>query len=172
MNWIDVAFILIVFVSAFVGLVRGFVREVFSVLTWIAAIWASLHFSEEFTTRLPEAIPDETLRLIIAFVLIFIGVLIVGGIVGVLARRLVQGVGLRGIDGSLGILFGILRGTVVVLLVVFLVDLLGMKEENAWQESRLVPQAEEWLLWTLEQLPASLQESVQQLQGNAEQTLQ
>lgn len=163
MSWVDAAFAIIVLVSAFIGLLRGFVREVFSLVTWVIAIWASLQHASSLAARLPPAIDDGTLRLGIAFVVIFVLVLIVGGILGVLATRLIRGIGLRGTDGALGFLFGVLRGAVVVIVVVFLAALTAFPEESWWKESLLVPYAEDGLRHIIERLPDSVRDQLDTL---------
>ena len=165
MSWIDAAFAVIILVSAFIGLLRGFVREVFSLTTWVLAIWAGLQHASSLAARLPAAIDDSTLRLGIAFVAIFILVLILGGILGVLATRLIRGIGLRGTDGALGLLFGVLRGGVIVIVLVFLATLTAFTEEPWWQESLTVPYAEAGLRQILERLPESVRDQLDTLIG-------
>jgi membrane protein required for colicin V production len=170
MSWIDAAFAVIILVSAFIGLLRGFVREVFSLTTWVVAIWASLQHASLLATRLPASIEDSTLRLGIAFVAIFILVLILGGILGVLATRLIRGIGLRGTDGALGLLFGVLRGGVIVVVIVFLAALTAFTEEPWWQDSLSVPYAEKGLGLILERLPDSVREQLDTLRSDTTDT--
>lgn len=158
MNWIDFAFIALILVSGLISLYRGFVREVFSLLTWILAIWVGIRFAGTVAAYLPAALSDQTLRLGIAFAVLFILVLIVGGVAGIVAMRLVRGTGLTGTDRSLGIVFGLLRGVLIVVLLVFLASLTLIPQESWWQESRLVPEFERAVAWILDLLPEGLQE--------------
>ncbi len=158
MNWIDFLFIALIAISGLISLYRGFVREVFSVLTWVVAIWVGIRFSGAAAAYLPAALSDETLRLGIAFAVLFILVLIVGGVIGIVATRVVRGTGLTGTDRSLGIVFGLLRGILIVALLVFLASLTLVPEESWWQESRLVPEFERIVGWVLDQVPESIQE--------------
>lgn len=163
-NWIDFLFIAIIAVSGLISLYRGFVREVFSVATWVVAIWVGIRFAGATAEYLPAAFSDETLRLGIAFAILFILVLIIGGIAGIIATRLVRGTGLTGTDRSLGIVFGLLRGVLIIALLVFLASLTLIPEESWWQESRLVPQFERVVGWVFSQLPDTLQERLRDLQ--------
>jgi len=162
-NWIDFVFIALVALSGLLSLYRGFVREVFSLATWIVAIWVGVRFSGDAAAYLPAAVSDETLRLGIAFAVLFILVLIVGGIAGIIATRLVRGTGLSGTDRSLGVVFGLLRGVLIVALLVFVASLTLIPEEPWWQESRLVPEFERIVGWVLDLLPEGIQERLRDL---------
>lgn len=167
MNWLDFVFLGLVLVSGLISLYRGFVREVFSLATWIIAIWVGIRFASSTAVYLPPVVSDETLRLGIAFGLLFILVLIAGGIAGIVAARLVRGTGLTGTDRSLGIVFGLLRGVLIVALLVFLAALTLFPEEPWWQESRLVPEFERIVGWMLELLPEELEERLRNLPDEA-----
>jgi membrane protein required for colicin V production len=162
-NWIDFVFIALVILSGLISLYRGFVREVFSLATWIVAIWVGVRFSGDAAGYLPAAVSDETLRLGIAFAVLFILVLIVGGIAGIIATRLIRGTGLSGTDRSLGVVFGLLRGVLIVALLVFIASLTVIPDEPWWQESRLVPEFERLVAWVLDLLPDAIQERVRDL---------
>jgi len=162
-NWIDFFFIALIVISGLISLYRGFVREVFSVLTWVVAIWVGIRFASAAAAYLPAALSDETLRLGIAFAVLFILVLIVGGVIGIVATRLVRGTGLTGTDRSLGIVFGLLRGILIVALLVFLASLTLVPEESWWRESRLVPEFERIVGWVLDQVPESIQDRLRGL---------
>ncbi|WP_018861466.1 MULTISPECIES: CvpA family protein [unclassified Thioalkalivibrio] len=160
MNWIDLVIIALIVVSGLISLFRGFVREAFSLATWIVGIWLGIRHAAEVAEVLPEALSDATLRLGVGFALIFIAVLIVGGILGVLANRLVRGSGLTGTDRSLGVIFGLLRGVVLVAVLVFAASLTLMPEEGWWENSRLIPEFERLVEWMVAQLPDSWQEQI------------
>lgn len=157
MNWIDFVFIALIAVSGLISLYRGFVREIFSVITWVAAIWVGIRFAGDAAAYLPAALSDETLRLGVAFAVLFILVLIVGGISGIVATRLVRGTGLTGTDRSLGVVFGLVRGVLIVAVLVFVASLTLVPDESWWQESRLVPEFERIVDWVLNLLPESIQ---------------
>ena len=171
MNWIDFVFIALVVLSGLISLYRGFVREVFSLVTWIVAIWVGVRFAGDAAVHLPAAVGDETLRLGIAFAVIFILVLIVGGVAGILATRLVRGTGLSGTDRSLGVVFGLLRGVLIVALLVFVASLTMLPEEPWWQESRLIPEFERIVAWVLDLLPEGIQERLRDLPDEVDREL-
>lgn len=167
MNWLDLVFIALIVLSGLLSLYRGFVREVLSLATWIVAAWVGIRFAGELAVHLPDAVTDTTLRMGIAFAILFVLVLIVGGILGALANRLVRGTGLTGTDRSLGVIFGLLRGVLLVAVLVFLAWLTPLTGEPWWEQSRLVPEFERLVNWLLEQLPQSLQERLRELPAEA-----
>jgi membrane protein required for colicin V production len=81
-------------------------------------------------------------RLWIARFIIFVVVLIVGGLVSWLARKLVRQTGLSGLDRTLGAAFGLLRAAVLVGLAVIVLQFAEVDQEPWWQEARLRPYAE------------------------------
>ncbi len=168
MNWIDLVIIALIVVSGLISLFRGFVRESFSLATWIIGVWLGIRYAAEVAEQLPQAVSDATLRLGIGFALIFIAVLIVGGILGVLANRLVKGSGLTGTDRSLGVIFGLLRGVLLVAVLVFLASLTLMPDEPWWENSRLIPEFERVVDWLIAQLPEGWQEQIHDLLASEE----
>lgn len=168
MNWIDLVIITLIFISGLISLFRGFVREAFSLATWIAGIWLGIRHAGDVAAHLPEAVSDATLRLGTGFALVFVGVLIVGGIVGALANHVVRGTGLTGTDRSLGVIFGLLRGVLLVAVLVFLGSFTLMPEEPWWQNSGLIPEFERLVDWLVAQLPADWQEQIHDLLASDE----
>ncbi len=141
LNWLDFVLLGIIFLSALISLFRGFIREAMSLVTWAAAIWVALSFSNQLAAILPEGIESPTLRVIVGFVALFVAVLIIGSLIGALLYQLVKSTGISGTDRMLGMLFGAARGILVIaLLVVFANnEVVPLKEEAWWQESVVRP---------------------------------
>jgi len=168
-NWLDLVFLSLILISGLLSLYRGFVREIFSLLTWVVAIWAGIQWADLAAVYLPEALTDATLRLAGGFTIVFVLVLIVGGVLGVVAAKLVRGSGLSSTDRSLGVVFGLLRGVLIVALLVFLAGLTLVPQESWWQESRLVPEFQRVVDWILSQLPEAWREHLVNLHGTQQQ---
>lgn len=145
MNWLDYVFIGIIAASAAISLVRGFVREVLSIIVWIAAFWISIHFAGQLASYLGSYLDSPTLRLVIAFAGLFIVVLVTGELVSYLASTLVGKTGLSGTDRLLGMVFGGLRGALIVGLLVLLAGLTTVPRERWWQESVLATEFHPWV---------------------------
>ena len=142
MIWIDYAILTIVGISGILSLMRGFIREILSLAGWIAAFWGALAFSGEAAPWLEAYVATPSTRLGIAFVAIFVGILLLSGIALRLVGLLVERTGMSGTDRTLGILFGVLRGVVVVGLLVLLGGLTPLPQDPWWRESTLLPHFE------------------------------
>ncbi|NOY66568.1 MAG: CvpA family protein [Gammaproteobacteria bacterium] len=156
MNWVDVAILIIISLSAVISLFRGFVREALSLATWILAFWVSIGFADKLDPLLKGLIDSPTVRLTVAFATLFIITLIVGALVNYLIGQLVQKTGLSGTDRALGILFGIGRGVVLVAVLVLLGGLPQLSRETWWQESMLITHFQNMAVWMRDFLPADV----------------
>jgi membrane protein required for colicin V production len=137
MNWLDGVLVAIIAISALISLVRGFVKEVLSLAVWIAAVWVSVRYTEALAVYAQPYIGSPTLRLIAAFASLFIATLLIGALVNYLAAVLVGRTGLTGTDRAVGVVFGGLRGVVIVALLVLLAGLTAVPREVWWQNSLL-----------------------------------
>ena len=135
----DIIILIVVLLSAAIGLVRGLLKEVLSLAVWLVAFLAALYFGPVVGTRLEDFLADPAVRLAAGFVVVFVGVLLLGGIVQWLLSRLVQSTGLSGTDRFLGFLFGSARG--VLACIIGLIALRPFAEgTDWWQASLLVPE--------------------------------
>lgn len=139
MNWVDFTILAVIGISALISLVRGFVREAVSILILVAAFLLAKAFAQPLAARLlAPYIESPLLQVIAAFAVIFTLVLIVGGLLGWLAGKLVESAGLTGTDRAVGVVFGALRGLLIVVGVMLLMGLTPMPQERWWRESQLL----------------------------------
>lgn len=138
MNWVDYAVLAVIGVSAVISILRGFTREAISLLGWIVAFWVALTFTPMLADRMQTLIPTPSIRIGVAFVALLMACLLVAGIVNFLAGKVVDKTGLSGTDRVLGIVFGVVRGGVVVALLVLLAGLTTMPQDLWWSESLLL----------------------------------
>lgn len=139
METADIIILIVVLLSAAIGLVRGLLKEVLSLASWLAAFLVALYFGPAVGSRFEDIVADQAVRLVAGFVLLFIGVLVLGGVLQWLVSRLVQGTGLSGTDRFLGFLFGSARG--VLACIIGLIALRPFAEgADWWQASLLVPE--------------------------------
>lgn len=138
MNWVDYVILAIIAISALISLVRGFVREVISILVWIAAFWLAILFARPLSGSLSRYIDSPTLQVAAAFTVIFVGTLLVGALVNYLAGLLVGKTGLSGTDRALGVVFGAGRGLIIVALLILALGLTSVPRERWWSESVMV----------------------------------
>lgn len=135
MNWLDYAVIGVLVISMVWSALRGVVREIVTLGGWIIAFLAANLFAGPLATHLPQAIPGDALRTLAAFLAIFIVVLICTALVGVLMSKLVNAIGLGALDKALGALFGIARGTILVLVAVLAAGLTSAPRQAWWKDS-------------------------------------
>ena len=132
---LDWAVVVVLLASVLLGLLRGLVYEVLSVLNWLAAFLLAQWFAPAAAAWLPMAGGGQAVRYAAGFVLVFIAALIIGGLVAWLVKKLVEAVGLRPVDRALGGVFGLVRGTVAVLVLAVVVHLTGWRNSGWWTES-------------------------------------
>lgn len=150
MNLADATILLLISVSALIGLWRGFVREAFSLVTWVAALIVATLFSPGMQQLLQGHIDSPSVRAVSAFVILFIITLIIGALVNRLLVELVRITGLSGTDRALGMVFGLIRGGVIVVVLVALAFQLlqPVQQYQWWSTSLFIPTflgAREWL---------------------------
>ncbi|MGI9279274.1 MAG: CvpA family protein [Endozoicomonas sp.] len=138
-TWIDWVIAAIVIVSSLISLKRGFFREVLSLLTWLVAIFVAWTFNGSVANLLTQYVETPSVRVICASLLLFVATLLVGGLVNRLFAELVEATGLTGTDRMLGMVFGGLRGCLLVVLVVGLMTFAPLENDEAWQDSVLLP---------------------------------
>lgn len=140
----DIAVIAILVISAFVALFRGFVREVLSIAAWIGAAWLAVVLFARVQPFAREHIGNELVADVAAGAVLFVGLLVLFAVLGNLIAKLIQGSALSAIDRSLGFVFGLLRGAVLVSLIfLILVWLYPADQEPGWMnEARSRPWVE------------------------------
>ena len=144
----DILIVLVLLGSTIIGLLRGFVREAVSLVFWILAIWAAWKFGPVVEPHLGGLLAGPSVAPWVGRLCILILVLIVGWLVGALLGYFTRSLGLGALDRVFGVLFGILRGAVLVGLIVIGGELLHMNHEDWWNRSKLVPYGEtvgDWL---------------------------
>ncbi len=156
MIWIDYAIIGLIAISSIIGLLRGFIREAFSLLIWIVAIWVGLSFSREFSVLLEGIINYPSARIAVAFAGLFILTLILGAMISYLLGELVKKTGLTGSDRFAGMIFGVARGLVVVAIIIMLAGLTPLPEDSWWKESVLIPPFQTLAVWLHDHMPSGL----------------
>jgi len=132
-DWIAIA---LIGVSMLLGLVRGLVFEVISLIGWVAAFIAAHWLASGVAAWLPFGAPQAAWRYPLAFVLVFVGVALGAGLVASLTRKLITVVGLRPVDRILGAAFGAARGALALLVLAVVVHLLVLSDSVWWHESR------------------------------------
>ncbi|MBS0556840.1 MAG: CvpA family protein [Proteobacteria bacterium] len=152
MNWADYCILAALGLSVLMGLMRGFIGEVLALAGWVLAFWFAWQFGDTLAARFT-AIAEPSIRLLLGYGLCFLAVLLVGGLVGYLMRKVVAGGGLSGNDRLLGMVFGLVRGLALVTITVLLLGFTPLPRDPWWQQSRLLPEFQGYARWLSAQLP-------------------
>jgi membrane protein required for colicin V production len=132
----DWVFLGVLVASLAIGAWRGLVYEVLSVLGWALSFYLAQWFAPDVATRLPLQGASEPVRYAAAFVLIFIAAVFLAGLLAVLVKKLVDAIGLRPMDRTLGAAFGVVRGLILLLAVAVVINMTALKTSGWWQESK------------------------------------
>ena len=146
-NGVDIIILAIIAISCFFGLWRGLVKEVLSILTWIAALFVGRIYSEHLAPSLSGMIDGETTRYVAAFAILFIVTMMLGTLLNHFIGKLLTITGLKLTDRLLGGVFGVARGVIIVMLVIFFAGNF-VRDTRYWQESRLVPRGVALVEWS------------------------
>lgn len=158
MTEFDFAVMAILLLSLILGLWRGFVHEVLSLLGWPIAFMLSNMYADRIARLIPLA--QEVLRLTVVYVLVFVIVLIVWGVLVMLLTRLLKAMGAGWSDRALGALFGVLRGALAVLVLVWLAGMTAIPEQVFWRDAQMSRTVEDIALLTKTWLPDNIAQRV------------
>jgi membrane protein required for colicin V production len=160
MTLFDYTVLAILALSVLIGIARGFVREVFALAGWIAAAAVAILFGAQAATLLPASFSTPVVRTTIACVVLFLGVLILSGVTGAITARLLRAAGLGMADRTLGAMFGVARGALIILAAVLLAGLTALPTEPFWRQAKLAPPLETAAIAVKPYLPRSVAERV------------
>ncbi|RBW47151.1 bacteriocin production protein [Psychromonas sp. B3M02] len=155
MNWFDFTILGVIGLSSLISLIRGFTKEAVSLATWFAAFFIASNFYPEMAQFLT-GIEDLKLRNSAAIAILFIATLLIGGLINYIINRLVAVTGLSGTDRLLGVIFGAIRGILIVSALLFIIDYMTSFDETLWwKEAQLPPHFGIVITWFFEHLESS-----------------
>lgn len=187
-NWVDYVLLAILFVSILGGLLRGGVREILSLCTWIAAFIISGLFAKPLALAFTSSDGVQStitsastgsfggaaagqvsmFALGASFLVLFLATILVGSLIGYFANRIVEGGGISFFNRLLGGLFGLARGYLIDLLIVFIVQLSPISQQSYWTNSTLVKSFQPMAEW----LGNKVQPGIDSLKSRVGQTLE
>ncbi len=142
MTFIDYCLLAVLACSAIFGAVRGLLKEVISLVSWILAFYLAWKLGPSVEPHLAAALHDPGVRTWAARIPVFLAVLVLGAIVNAVVGHFVRLSIFSGLDRMLGLVFGTLRGLVIIGLAVMISQAAHLTEEGWWKRSALLPQAE------------------------------
>ena len=138
MTQVDTLILSVIAISSAFGVWRGFIKETLSLLSWIAALLVSRVYSESLAGLLESLIDNPSVRYVTAFSVLFVLIIMLGTALNHFMSKLLVVTGLKTLDRLLGAVFGVARGTVIVLVVLFILNVFVSGSEW-WQQSTLIP---------------------------------
>lgn len=140
LNGADWLLLGVIALSAVMGLMRGLVVEVLSLVVWVAAFWLAFVYGGDVSVLFEGSIASPAARMFLSYAALFVAALVIGGLVTWLIGRLLKSSGLGGIDRLLGLVFGLVRGAALACVLVLLFGFTRMPQDAWWHESRLLPE--------------------------------
>lgn len=117
-------------------------------VNWLLAFFIAMTFRDSLSALLASQITTPSVRDMVAFAILFAATLIVGAMVNYLIGEVVRMTGLAGTDRLFGMIFGFVRGFVVVMAILLLVPpLVAIDQDIWWRESLLIPHFMEFEGW-------------------------
>lgn len=153
MIWVDWVLLAVIVVSTLISLIRGFVREILSLVAWVGAFWVAVTFASSLAPSMTFVSDSEMVQVVSAFSALFLVTLILAALVNFLIAKLVDKTGLTGTDRAVGMLFGLARGVALVTVVIVLGMVGGLHGQDWWSESKVINTLQPLAEWLVAQVP-------------------
>ena len=160
MTGFDYIVLVIIGISIIVSMMRGAVREVLAIAGWLAAFYVAKTYASQLVPLLPQDIPTESLKILAAFVILLLGVLLIASLLSIALSSLIQKIGLNWLNRFVGALFGFLRGLLIVCVLVFLAGLTNLPKDSRWANAMFSSPLELLVKTMLPWLPPSVAKHV------------
>jgi|ETNmetMinimDraft_21_1059911.scaffolds.fasta_scaffold31120_2 membrane protein required for colicin V production len=135
-DWIILA---IVIASSVYGLMRGFARELLALGAWVAGYFVARMFGYQLSGVMESWIDSALIRVSVAHVVLFVATLVIAGLIINMVSKLIAMTGLTATDHLFGMVFGVIRGGLIVVIIVSLLSLTPISGDAWWQGSVLIP---------------------------------
>ncbi len=153
MTVFDYAVLGILGASILLSLMRGFVREALGLASWVVALFTARSYAVTVAHMLPNAIPNESLRMLAGFVIVFLATLLATSLLTIFISELVKKMGLSVMDRGLGAIFGMTRGVLIVGVLVMLGGLTSLPQREEWRDAMLSAPLEDMVIKASSWLP-------------------
>lgn len=151
MIWVDWLIIGVILISILTAFMRGAAREIVILLGWIVGAYLAFVYTPSLQVLLESHVETPELRYLIVFLCILIIFLILGALLGKLLHTMVKSIGLTGLDKTLGCIFGLARGLLLVIIFIMVANFTPIVKNDAWKSSWFIAQfkgpADELLAW-------------------------
>ena len=160
MTGFDYVVLGIVGLSVLLSIMRGFVREILALASWVIAFIVARLYATDLIPLLPEAIPNDALKMLAAFLIVFLTTLLLCSLLAIALSHLFKKAGLGFLDRGLGAVFGALRGVLVVCLLVLLAGFTALPKEPLWRNAMFAAPLEALVVMLLPWMPDDIAKHV------------
>ena len=138
LNFADWFILVVLVASGLISFSRGFTKEFLSLFLWVAAFIAAISLEYLATPKIDEYIGNPEISKILSYVVVFIVFIFIGGILIKFISKIIKWSGASGFDRFLWVLFGLIRG-LIVLFVIFLLLPSSLKTTDLINNSKITP---------------------------------
>jgi len=160
MTVFDYVVLVIMGLSVQLSILRGFVREALALVSWLVAFFVAKLYALELAPLLPQSIPSQSLRILAAFLILFLATLLICSLLAIALSAVFKRVGLGWMDRSLGALFGLARGIVIVGVLVLLGGLTTLPKDVRWRNAMFSAPLEAMVISLLPWFPTDIAKHV------------
>lgn len=160
MTIFDYIVLSIIGLSVILSVMRGVVREVLAIVGLIAAFYVGVTYTNQLLPMMPVDIPNEALRVLAAFLVLFLATLLLATLLGIALSAIFKKAGLGWLNRLLGALFGVARGLLIVCVIVFLAGLTDIPKDTRWRNAMFSAPIEALVVNLLPWVPESIAKQV------------
>lgn len=160
MTSFDYAVLAIIGISIIVSMMRGAIKELLALFGWVAAFYIAKTYSSQLAPLLPVDIPTEALKTLAAFLILLVAILFLNSLLSVAVSSMVRKIRLGWLNRFLGVIFGFLKGLLIVCVIVLLAGLTSLPKEKMWTDAMLSSPLEVLVKSALPWLPKSVTKHV------------
>ena len=160
MTSFDYTVFIIIGACIIISMMRGAVREMLSIIGWLAALYVAKTYSTQLVPLLPQDIPTDSLRILAAFLILFLGVLLVVSLLSIALSSVLEKIGLSWLNRFFGALFGFAKGLLIVCILVFLAGLTSIPKDVRWTNAMFSSPLEALVIAALPFMPQKVAQYV------------
>lgn len=160
MTIFDYVVLTIIGLSIVLSVMRGLLREVLAIMGWVAAFYVAKTYTNQILPLMPADIPTESLRILAAFLVLFLATLLVASLLAIALSAIFKKIGLGWLNRLLGAVFGLARGLLIVCVLVFLAGLTNIPKDTRWRNAMFSAPIEALVISMLPWLPISIAKHV------------
>ena len=156
MTSFDYLVLVVVAISIILSVMRGLLREVLAILGWVAAFYVAKTYTNQVLPMMPVNIPTEPLRILAAFLVLFLATLLVASLLAIALSAIFKKIGLGWLNRLLGAGFGMVRGLLIVCVLVFLAGFTSAPKDARWRDAMFSAPLEALVTSMLPWVPVSI----------------